>query len=226
MTDKDHCNYVIGGSEKPCDHIFLNEPSKDCLSCKYYTNKYEILSRKVRCKSLSSSCSKFSLKKLRRLSEIEPQHPDLRGWGLSFSDFKTVISDLISEKTKENKDALLLFLSENSLDILNEILLRPIPNKELLTWALTLDEYKDVIQKAIQNILNNVVSEVTIKTNDNDFAEQALNECLFPMFFEGCKVLICDSLKMDKDGLPSSLSLLLKDTKGNETRKIYLRKEE
>ncbi len=120
----------------------------------------------------------------------------------------------------ENKEALLLFLSENSLDILNEMLLRPIPTKELQTWALTLDEYKGVIQKAIQTILNDVIENVTIKTTHT--IDQ---ESLLPLFIEGGTVLFCDSLQMDKDGFPSTLSICLKDKEGNETRKTYLRKE-
>ncbi len=173
MTDKKHCNYIIGGSEPSCDHLFSKEPTKECLDCRHFKYSYE-----------------------------------------SYIKVKN-----------ENKDALLLFLSENTLGTLNEMLINPIPTKELKTWFLTLDEYKGVIQKAIENCLNEVtndlVSAITIKTTPN-----IDHESILPMFIDDGSVLFCDSIGgTTVNDLPEYLSLIHRDKDGAENRvKYYIEK--
>lgn len=124
----------------------------------------------------------------------------------------------MADKKTENKEALLLFLCENSLEELNEMILKPVNPIELKNWFMTIDEYVSVIEKAIQTA--KLVRTDSVRTETYGI----LNESVLPMFFESGSVLFADSIYMDKDGLPSGLSLILRDKDGNETRQTYLRK--
>lgn len=226
MTDKKHCNYIIGGSDKKCDHLHLDEPIENCFYCQYYVDGHKIERRKEREKDLARAYSDRNIEQLKTLLEIEPDSSELRGWGLKYNTWRFVISELIQKKLDKNKDALLLFLSENSLEVLNAMLLQPVPTQELQTWSLTLDEYKAVIQKAIQNISNDVIQDVTIKSTH--FINQ---ESVLPEFVDDGSVLFCDSLRypLDSNGkrttvkgvLPFEISLIHRDKDGAEIRSIY-----